>query len=86
MVGWDKPIVVGRHAFGDQYRATDFVAEGPGKFEMVFTPADGGETKKFEVFNFKGPGVALGMYNTEESIIGFAHSCFQYALSRGWYV
>lgn len=82
--GWRKPIVVGRHAFGDQYRATDAVFDGPGKLEMIFTPKDGGEKQKFEVYEFKGPGVALSMYNTEESIRGFAQSCFQYALARGW--
>lgn len=82
--GWIRPIVVGRHAFGDQYRATDLVVDGPGKLELTFTPKDGAEPKKFEVYQFEGPGVALSMYNTEESIKGFAHSCFQYALSRGW--
>lgn len=85
VVGWEKPIVVGRHAFGDQYRATDFIAPGPGKLEMIFTPENGGEVQRMEIFDFKGPGVALGMYNTVESISGFAHSCFQYALSRKWY-
>jgi len=82
--GCARPIVVGRHAFGDQYRATDLVVDGPGSIEMKFTPANGGEAKTFEIFKFKGPGVALGMYNTEESIRGFANSCFQYALSRKW--
>ncbi|GAB4817973.1 hypothetical protein N2152v2_005019 [Parachlorella kessleri] len=82
--GWTRPIVVGRHAFGDQYRATDFVVPGAGRLEMTYTPEDGGEPTKFEIFNFKGAGVAMGMYNTEESIRGFAESCFQYALSRTW--
>lgn len=82
--GWTRPIVVGRHAFGDQYRATDMVVDGPGKLEMTFTPSNGGPPQKFEVYNFEGSGVALSMYNTEASIKGFAHSCFQYALSRGW--
>lgn len=82
--GWRRPIVVGRHAFGDQYRATDLVIDGPGKLELTFTPANGGKPETYEVYDFKGPGVALGMYNTEESIRGFADSCFQYALSRGW--
>jgi isocitrate dehydrogenase len=82
--GWKKPIVVGRHAFGDQYRATDFVAPGPGKLEMTFTPADGGKPEVMEIYDFKGPGVALGMYNTQASIEGFAHSCFQYASQRKW--
>ncbi|GMH37264.1 hypothetical protein BSKO_05137 [Bryopsis sp. KO-2023] len=82
--GWKRPIVVGRHAFGDQYRATDLVVEGPGKLEMIYTPNDGGAPQKFEVYDFKGPGVGLCMYNTEESIKGFANSCFSYALQKGW--
>jgi len=82
--GWKKPITIGRHAFGDQYRATDLVVPGPGSFEMVFTPADGSEKKTFKVFDFKGPGVAMGMYNLDESIKDFAHSCFQYALGKKW--
>ncbi|GIL61552.1 hypothetical protein Vafri_16016 [Volvox africanus] len=82
--GWTKPIVVGRHAFGDQYKATDFVVDGPGKLELSFTPANGGPAKKFEVYKFEGPGVAMGMYNTEESIRGFASSCFEYALQKKW--
>ena len=82
--GWTAPIVIGRHAFGDQYRATDALAKGPGKFEMVFTPADGGEKETFEVFNFKNPGVMMSMYNTDESIIDFAHACFKYALQRNY--
>ena len=81
--GWTQPIVIGRHAFGDQYRATDVVV-GPGKFEMVYT-AENGEKKTFEVFNFKGTGgVIMGMYNTDQSIREFAHSCFIYALQKGW--
>jgi len=80
--GWTKPIIIGRHAFGDQYKATDFVVDRPGKFEIVFTPSDGSDTKKYEVFNYKGRGIGMGMYNTDESIIGFAHACFKYALSR----
>ena len=84
--GWTQPIVIGRHAFGDQYRATDFVVPGPGKFEIVFTPADGGEKTTYNVFDFKeSGGVGMGMYNTDESITGFAHSCFNYALNiKGW--
>lgn len=82
--GWTAPIVIGRHAFGDQYRATDALAKGPGKFEMVFTPADGGEKETFEVFNFKNPGVMMSMYNTDESIVDFAHACFKYALQRNY--
>lgn len=80
--GWKKPIIIGRHAFGDQYKATDAVFTGPGKLEMTFTPADGSEPKTFEVFNYPGAGVGMAMYNTDESIQGFAHSCFQYALNR----
>jgi len=64
--GWKKPIVIGRHAYGDQYKATDFVVDKPGKFEITFIPEDGGQPKKFEVFNYRGGGVALGMYNTDE--------------------
>jgi isocitrate dehydrogenase len=81
--GWTNPIIIGRHAHGDQYRATDFVAPGPGKFEVIYTPADGSEPKKFEVFNFeKSGGVGLAMYNTDESITGFGHACFRLALER----
>jgi hypothetical protein len=64
--GWIKPIVIGRHAFGDQYRATDFVAPGPGKLQLVYTPQDGGAPTALDVYNFKGKGVALAMYNTDE--------------------
>ncbi len=64
--GWKEPIVIGRHAFGDQYRATDFLIDKPGKFEIKFIPENGGQPQKYEVFNFKGEGVALGMYNTDE--------------------
>jgi len=80
--GWKQPIIVGRHAFGDQYKAQDYVVKQPGKLSLVFKPADGSAATDIEVFNFKGPGVALGMYNTDESITGFAHSCFQYAIMR----
>jgi isocitrate dehydrogenase len=80
---WTAPIIVGRHAFGDQYRATDMVIPGKGKLTMKFTAEDGKETD-YEIFNFKGPGVAMGMYNTEESIRGFAHSCFNMALTKKW--
>jgi isocitrate dehydrogenase len=80
--GWKKPITIGRHAFGDQYKATDLVIPGAGAFELIYTPTDGSEKKVFKVFDFKGPGVALGMYNTEESIRDFAHSCFQFALAK----
>jgi len=82
--GWTNSIVIGRHAHGDQYKATDFVAKGKGKFEMVYTPEDGGEQQRWEVFNYKDGGVGMGMYNTDESIRGFAHSCMQYALKKKW--
>ena len=82
--GWTEPIVIGRHAFGDQYRATDFVVEGPGKLTMTFTPADGGEPVIREIFDFPGGGVALGMYNLDASIRDFARACLNYGLDRGW--
>jgi isocitrate dehydrogenase len=82
--GWTKPIVIGRHAFGDQYKATDFLVPGPGKLTMKFVPDDGGETLDWEVFQFPGSGVGMGMYNLDESIEGFARSCFNYALQRSW--
>lgn len=82
--GWTQPIVVGRHAFGDQYKATDFVPKKAGTYTMTFTPEDGSEPSSFEVFKFKDAGVMLGMYNTDESIRGFAHSCFQYGLQRNY--
>jgi len=81
---WTAPICIGRHAFGDQYRATDFLTKGKGKLTVTFTPEDGGTPQSFEVFNFKGDGVALTMYNTDESIKGFAQSCFNTALQKGW--
>jgi isocitrate dehydrogenase len=82
--GWTKPIVIGRHAFGDQYRATDFVVPGPGKLTITYTPADGGEPVEREVYDFPGGGVAVAMYNLDDSIRGFARSCFNYALDLGW--
>ena len=82
--GWTQPIVIGRHAFGDQYKATDFLVPGPGKLTMTFTPAGGGAPKQYEIFDFPSSGVALGMYNLDDSIIGFARSCFNYGLSLGW--
>jgi isocitrate dehydrogenase len=82
--GWTAPIVIGRHAFGDQYRATDFVAPGPGKLTMTFTPTGGGKPMQFDVFDFPGGGVALSMYNLDESIRGFARACLNYGLQRGW--
>ena len=81
---WTSPIIVGRHAFGDQYRATDTVIRGKGKLTMTFTPEDGSAPQVHEVYSYKGNGVALCMYNTEESIRGFAHSCFNVALSKKW--
>uniref|UniRef100_A0A8V0Z6Q6 Isocitrate dehydrogenase [NADP] n=1 Tax=Gallus gallus TaxID=9031 RepID=A0A8V0Z6Q6_CHICK len=82
--GWTQPITIGRHAHGDQYKATDFVVNKSGTFKMVFTPKDGSGVKEWEVFNFPGGGVGMGMYNTDESISGFAHSCFQYAIQKKW--
>ena len=82
--GWTQPIVIGRHAFGDQYRATDFKVPGPGKLTMKFTPADGGAPLEYDVFEFPGAGCAMGMYNLVESIEGFAKACFNYGLDRGW--
>ena len=82
--GWTQPIVIGRHAFGDQYRATDFVVPGPGRLSIRFTPADGGEPIERDVFDFPGGGVALGMYNLDDSIRGFARACFNFAVNRGW--
>jgi isocitrate dehydrogenase len=82
--GWTNPIVIGRHAFGDQYRATDFKVPGKGKLEMKWTSEDGKEKKEFEVFNFPGPGVALSMYNLDQSIKDFARSCMNYGLNRKW--
>lgn len=81
---WTAPIIVGRHAFGDQYRATDVVIKGKGKLTMTFTPEDGSAPVTHEIYNYKGNGVAMGMYNTEESIRGFAHSCFNVALNKKW--
>jgi isocitrate dehydrogenase len=80
--GWTKPIVVGRHAFGDQYRATDVVVKGAGKLTLTFTPENGDPPSHYDVFQFKGGGVAMGMYNLDQSISGFARACFNYGLSR----
>jgi isocitrate dehydrogenase len=82
--GWTAPIVIGRHAFGDQYRATDFKVPGAGKLTMTFTPRGGGKPIQYDVFDFDEPGVALGMYNLDESIAGFARACLNYGLQRGW--
>jgi isocitrate dehydrogenase len=81
---WTQPIVIGRHAFGDQYRATDFVVPGKGKLTVKFVPADGSAPIEKEVFSFPGGGVAMTMYNLDESIRGFARSSFNYALQLGW--
>jgi isocitrate dehydrogenase len=81
--GWTQPIVIGRHAFGDQYRATDFVVPGAGKLTLKFEGADGQVIER-EVFEFKGGGVALGMYNLDESIRGFARACFNYGIAKRW--
>src|SRR5205814_1770208 len=81
--GWTQPIVIGRHAFGDQYRATDFRVPGPGKLTIKFEGADG-QVIEHEVFQFKGSGVAMAMYNLDESIRGFARSCLTYGLEKRW--
>ncbi|MEK9924940.1 MAG: NADP-dependent isocitrate dehydrogenase, partial [Alphaproteobacteria bacterium] len=81
--GWTKPIVIGRHAFGDQYRATDFVTPGAGKLTMTFQPADGSPAITHEVFDFPAGGVAMSMYNLDESIRGFARACMNYGLDLG---
>jgi isocitrate dehydrogenase len=81
--GWTKPICIGRHAHGDQYKATDVVLKGKGKLTMTYTP-ENGEVQTWEVFNFKGDGVGMAMYNTDESIYGFARSCFNMALTKKW--
>ncbi len=81
---WTAPIMIGRHAFGDQYRATDILVDRPGKLTMTFTPDDGSGAQPHDVYHFEGPGVALSMYNTEASIRGFAHSCFKMALIKKW--
>ena len=81
---WTNPIVIGRHAFGDQYRAIDFKVPGKGKLEIKWTSEDGKEKKEYEVFNFSGPGVALSMYNLDQSIKDFARACMNYGLNRNW--
>lgn len=81
---WEKPIVVGRHAHADQYKATDIKIEGAGKLELVFKPENGGAEQRYTVNNFTGAGVAMGMYNTEASIIDFAHCSFKFSLDRGF--
>lgn len=82
--GWTKPIVIGRHAHGDQYKATDFVVPGPGTVTITYRPADGGEPMEVEVAQFPGGGVAMGMYNFDESIRDFARASFRYGLARGY--
>ncbi len=82
--GWTKPIVIGRHAFGDQYKATDAVIKGKGSLTMTFTPEGGGEPIVWNVYDYKGDGVAMSMYNTDESIYGFARSSFNMALTKKW--
>ena len=81
---WTDPVIIGRHAFGDQYRATDFKVPGKGKMEIKWTSEDGKDEIKYEVFNFTGPGVALSMYNLDKSIQDFARSCFSYGLIKKW--
>lgn len=81
---WTHPICIGRHAFGDQYRATDFLTKGKGKLTVKFEPEGGGETQEYEVYNFEGDGIAMTMYNTDESIKGFARSCMNMSLMKGW--
>jgi isocitrate dehydrogenase len=82
--GWTGPICIGRHAFGDQYSATDFRVHGKGKLTITFTPDDGKPVQRYEVYNFENDGVAMAMYNTDESIRGFAHACFNMALQKHW--
>ena len=82
--GWTHPIVIGRHAFGDQYKATDFRVPSAGKLTMTFSPADGGAPTVYDVFDFPGSGVAMGMYNVDESIRGFARACLNYGLAKKW--
>ncbi|MCI5059806.1 MAG: NADP-dependent isocitrate dehydrogenase [Alphaproteobacteria bacterium] len=82
--GWEEPMVIGRHAFGDQYRATDVKIDQAGTLKMVFEPSDGSAAQSWDVFEFDGPGVAMSMYNLEESIKGFARACFNYGLARNY--
>ena len=82
--GWTSPIIIGRHAYGDQYKATDIVTHGKGKLTMTFTPDDGSKPKKWDVYNFEEDGVAMSMYNVDSSIYGFARSCMNRALNKRW--
>ncbi len=81
---WTDPLIIGRHAFGDQYSATDFLVPGKGKLEVKWTSEDGKDEQNYEVFNFPGPGIALSMYNLDKSIEDFARSCFNYGLIKKW--
>ena len=81
---WTHPICIGRHAYGDQYRATDFITKGKGRLTISFTPENGDEVQSYDVHDFDGDGIAMAMFNTDESIRGFAHSCFNVALDRSW--
>jgi isocitrate dehydrogenase len=82
--GWKYPITIGRHAYGEQYKSQNFKIAKPGKLTIKFTPSDGSEAQEFEIHDFKGAGVGMGMFNTEQSIRDFAHSSFKYALKKGW--
>ncbi len=82
--GWTQPIVIGRHAFGDQYRATDMLIPGKGKLTLTFTPEDGSAATTHEIYDFPSAGIAMGMYNLDDSIRGFARACMNYGLDRGW--
>lgn len=82
--GWTKPICIGRHAFGDQYRATDFVTKGRGKLTISFTPEDGSAPQSYDVYDFEGDGIAMAMYNNDDSIRGFARSCMNQAIDKKW--
>ena len=82
--GWTEPVVVGRHAFGDQYKATDFKVPGPGTLKLIYTPDNGTNPLEYEVYKYEGSGIAMGMFNTDESIRGFAKACMNYGLSRGY--
>ncbi|HBJ92811.1 MAG TPA: NADP-dependent isocitrate dehydrogenase, partial [Hyphomonadaceae bacterium] len=82
--GWTKPVVIGRHAFGDQYRATDMLIPGKGKLTMTFQPEDGSEPTTHEIFDFPSSGIAMGMYNLDDSIRDFARASFNYGLQRKW--
>ena len=81
---WENPICIGRHAFGDQYKATDIVTHGRGKLTMTFTPHNGDSTKTWDVYNFEEDGIAMSMYNIDSSIFGFARSCMNQALTKTW--